>query len=227
MCTEQCRKGPSSLALPSAERTDQAVDHEEQTTRRTRGRPESFDRRAVVADAVRAFWAGGHDGTSLDAIERATGVDRSTLYNSFGGKSGLYRSAAAAYVDQVVDHLCAGLVDGTATDLGDVLTFLDLLEQAVTSEEHPPGCLIVNDLTDDAHDRDATDRYLEVLRSGFRGALVRAGIHDQTRRAQRADALTALVVGANATARHDIGAARSMIEGARSTVREWAGEQAP
>ena len=186
----------------------------------------SFDRDAVIADAVRAFWVAGHDGTSLGAIERATGIDRSTLYNSFGGKTGLYRSAAAAYVDQIVTHMCSALTSGTATDLGDVFAFLDLLEEVTTSDEHPAGCLIVNDLAADSHDREATDRYLSLLQAGFDAALARSGTDDPARRARRAHALTALVVGINATARHDTDAAASMIDGARSMVREWAGGEA-
>jgi AcrR family transcriptional regulator len=60
------------------------------------GRRPGFDSEAVVAAAIVAFWAKGFEATTLSDLEAATGVDRSSIYNSFGGKEGLYRSAAAA-----------------------------------------------------------------------------------------------------------------------------------
>ena len=188
-----------------------------------RGRPQQFDRDTVVDGALHAFWSSGYDLTSLSTLEAATGVDRSTLYNSFGGKSGLYETAAARYVDNVSTFVCEPIA--SPAGLGAVLSFLDRLDEVTASTEYPHGCFIVNDLASDAHDRAATDRYLAQLRDGFDAALQAGGVDDDSVRGERAAALTAIVLGVNAAANHDTATARAMIDGARSIVRSWEDER--
>ena len=52
-------------------------------------RPRSFDQYAVVNAAMQAFWSGGLATTSVDELLQATGLARSSLYNSFGNRDGM------------------------------------------------------------------------------------------------------------------------------------------
>lgn len=180
----------------------------QKSTRPRRGRPPAYDRDAVLAGALSAFWTNGVAHTTLRDLEDATGADRSTLYNSFGGRAGLHRSAAAAYVDRLAQELFAPMADGT-DGLADVDRFLARLADLLASDETPPGCLIVNDLTDDGRDHEASQRYLDALRTGLRAALSRAadtGEVDVERVEDLTDTLLAAVIGANAVGRHAGGA---------------------
>ncbi len=187
---------------------------------RPRGRPAAFDRDDVVRRAMQAFWREGFDATSLSRLEEATGTDRSTLYSSFGGKRGLHRSAAAAYVEQTIDELFEPLVHGSADDLSDVTSFLRRLGAVLGSDEYPAGCFIVNDLGASSSDDAATDRYLDALRAGLRSAVARAG-WDADVVEERSDVLTTSVIGINALARRDAELAVSMLEQAISLVDRW------
>jgi TetR/AcrR family transcriptional repressor of nem operon len=194
------------------------------STPKRAGRPPSFDREAVVSSATQAFWAKGYADTTLGDLEAATGVDRSTLYNSFDGKAGLYRSATAAYLDQAECLLFVSLHEGSG-GLDDVLTFLERLGSQYTAGTNPPGCLIVNDMADETEGA-ATVRYLELLRDGLLAALARAESAGESSGGQvesRAQLLAAAVVGVNLVNRTttDTGTTMSTLNGLRAEVESW------
>ncbi|NOX23180.1 MAG: TetR/AcrR family transcriptional regulator [Actinobacteria bacterium] len=161
------------------------------------GRPVLYDREAVVSAAMLVFWEKGFSATTLHDLEEATGVDRSTLYNSFDGKRGLFCSAAAAYVDLAEEQLFERLYGGT-DGIADIVDLFDRID-AMFESDTPTGCLIVTDMgavTDPA----TTRRYLEHLEGGLRAALERAAIAgqiDSNRCEQRCRLLIAAVIGLN------------------------------
>jgi len=191
-------------------------------TRPQSGRPRRFDEADVVAKAVTTFWSHGFEGTTLDELERTTGVDRSTIYNSFGGKAGLYRQAATEYVRRGDDHLFLPLTDGEE-GLADIIAFLDLLEAIQNDDSYPPGCLIINDLATPANE-EVTDHYLAAINTGLRMAMERSNRTDQTdpsKNSSRRESLLAAIIGANLTHRRDPAAAATMMEGLRGLVHAW------
>lgn len=186
------------------------------------GRPRRFAEADVVAEAVTMFWSHGYDGTTLDLLERATGVDRSTIYNSFGGKAGLYEQAASAYVQRGNDHLFVPLSHGEE-GLADIIAFLDLLEEIQLDDTYPLGCLIINDLAAPAND-DVTDEYLAAIDTGLKMAIERSNRTDGTdprHNSSRRESLLAAIIGANLTHRRDPTAAAKMMEGLRRVVGTW------
>jgi TetR/AcrR family transcriptional repressor of nem operon len=177
-----------------------------------------------VATAITAFWAKGFEATTLTDLEAATGVDRSSIYNSFGGKEGLYRSAAAAYVDSAEEVLFEPLHRGTA-GAADIVEFLDRLGENLGAGTNPQGCLIVNDMAA-AVDHQATERYLTRLEGGLRAALRRASQSGEISAdmiTQRCQLLTAAILGVNITHRNDRSGtrARNLIDALRSEVTSW------
>lgn len=71
-------------------------------------RVESFDRTAVLQDAMKVFWANGYNATSMQDLVNATGLNRSSLYNSFGDKMDLYRASLKEYTGNTQQQLqCA------------------------------------------------------------------------------------------------------------------------
>lgn len=62
-----------------------------------RGRPRTFDRNEALRRAMQLFWERGYEGTSLDALTRAMGINRPSLYAAFGCKEALFREAVALY----------------------------------------------------------------------------------------------------------------------------------
>lgn len=161
-----------------------------------RGRPANFDRDQVIAGAIEAFFRKGFEATTLSDLEDATGVDRSTLYNSFGGKAGLYSSATSAYLTIAENQLFDPLLTGTDDGYSDILEFLARLKYGLTSPDATPGCLIVNDMAAGS-DPTAAKRYRELLGRGLRLALARTDDMNASRQGQRSELLSTSVLGVN------------------------------
>jgi TetR/AcrR family transcriptional regulator, copper-responsive repressor len=63
------------------------------------GRPKTFSREEVLAKAVPVFWEHGFADTSVQELERATGVNKSGLYAEFAGKEDLFLHALHYYLE--------------------------------------------------------------------------------------------------------------------------------
>lgn len=69
----------------------------EETPKRPRGRPRSFDRDEALDAAVLVFWGKGYDGSSIEDLTRAMGINRPSLYSTFGNKRDLFIEAIDRY----------------------------------------------------------------------------------------------------------------------------------
>lgn len=110
---------------------------------RPRGRPRKFDRDEALDGAVRAFWANGFDGASLDVLTKAMGVNRPSLYASFGNKHDLFMEA----VDRYASSFAGGAVKALYAE-ADIRTavaafFVEII-RSVASDGEARGCLIAN-----------------------------------------------------------------------------------
>ena len=191
-----------------------------------RGRPPQFDTETVVMAAIDAFMDKGFDATTLSDLEAATGVDRSTLYNSFGGKAGLYDQATSLYLRRFRAGILGPLHDNTDGDgLDDVLEFLNQLETWLPAQEGPLGCLIVNDMAAGSAP-EAAGVYQDALATGLRVALARAAHAGQTSSEMidaRVSTIFAAVIGINLirTQTTDGRQIADLISGLRREVESW------
>ena len=62
------------------------------------GRPKSFSREEVLEKAMPVFWKRGFADTTLQELERATGVNKSGLYTEFRGKEDLFVACLRHYL---------------------------------------------------------------------------------------------------------------------------------
>jgi len=102
-------------------------------------RPQAFDSDAVIHAAMHMFWAHGTHRISVDDLLKATGLARSSLYNSFGGKQALFEHAIARYVQQQVDHF-RKMLEGRPLQVALQIVF----ERAAEDNYQDKGCLLVN-----------------------------------------------------------------------------------
>ena len=103
------------------------------------GKPQ-FDEAAVVAAALEVFWRHGYAAASIQQLTEATGLSRSSLYQRFQDKDGLFREALAAYTARVLQRAGAAAVASTARGRLEAL-----LREFLPKEgraKRPPGCLL-------------------------------------------------------------------------------------
>ncbi|ALG08468.1 TetR/AcrR family transcriptional regulator [Kibdelosporangium phytohabitans] len=105
-------------------------------------RPKAFDERAAIGRAMDAFWVGGYEGTSTQALCAATGLGRSSIYNTFTSKHELFLRAFDQYSERGFRSRKALLEAGGAA----IERFRALFDFTIAEEvEHPGrGCFVVN-----------------------------------------------------------------------------------
>ncbi|MFF5036455.1 TetR/AcrR family transcriptional regulator [Nocardia salmonicida] len=136
-------------------------------------RPKEFDEHRAVDAAMRAFWSAGYEATSTQDLCTATGLGRSSIYNTFTSKRDLFERALRHYITMKNTPLF-DLLDSDAPARERISAVLHRAADAPDTE--PTGCLVVNSIVELApHDADIK-------------ATLRA---DQER---RLDALTATIV---------------------------------
>ncbi len=162
-------------------------------------RPREFDRKTVLASATDVFWAQGYAGTSLDDLDRATGLNRGSLYNAFGDKHGLYLECLDLYGGHEIGAAVT-LLENTSADRPAIRALFTSAVDAVRLRDDRRGCLLCNAAIELApHDRDVEQKVVEHL-GRLRTAFTTALEHDGSTRsrsdiASLSDHLTASYMG--------------------------------
>jgi TetR/AcrR family transcriptional regulator, transcriptional repressor for nem operon len=165
-----------------------------------------FDPDVVLEQVERLFWQRGAASTGIAEVVAATGLSRSSLYATFGGKQELYVRALRRYVERRSQPVFQALTDD-ARGLRAIEGFFDRLIEARCAGEHARwGCMVSNAHAGaeggDPEVRGVLDRHQERLRAALRQAL---GTADDLRPGLDLDAtaemLTLLAYGVNLRSR--------------------------
>lgn len=108
---------------------------------RTAGRPRAFDPEAALDDAMRIFWRNGYEGASLSDLTKAMGINRPSLYATFGDKEELFRKVVERYSNGPGSYIGAALALPTARQAIEAL-LLGAVDSN-TCPEYPAGCLMI------------------------------------------------------------------------------------
>jgi len=102
-------------------------------------RPRKFDA-AVVKTALRdVFWQHGYDGTSYADIMAATGLNKGSLYASFGDKRALYQHAISNYTNTQVVPAVTMLGDETLSPKDRIMGLFNSLVQMQKAKQSSLG----------------------------------------------------------------------------------------
>ena len=104
------------------------------------GRPKKFSREEVLEKAMPVFWKHGFAGTSLQELERATGVNKSGLYTEFRDKEDLFVACLRHYLESQGKR---GLLTKEPLGWKNVETFL---KNGPLSKGEQQGCFSVNSM---------------------------------------------------------------------------------
>lgn len=106
-------------------------------------RHKEFDRNTALEKAMDLFWAKGYEATSIQNLVEAMGVNRGSLYATFGDKRALHL--------EVLDHYCAkeiarafGALDEPGPIKPAIRQLFDEVVERSATEHDMRGCLIDN-----------------------------------------------------------------------------------
>src|ERR1700755_3408890 len=108
------------------------------------GRPKNFSREEVLEKAMPVFWTRGFSDTSLQDLERATGVNKSGLYTEFRDKEDLFVACLRHYLESQEKR---GLLTREPLGWNNVESFL---RNGPLHKGEQQGCFSVKSLSESA-----------------------------------------------------------------------------
>jgi AcrR family transcriptional regulator len=132
-------------------------------------RPKSFDEQRALEQAMHLFWRNGYEGTSLTELTEAMGINRPSLYATFGNKEALFRRAMDLYAKGPGAAVAAALAAKTAREVVEQL--FRVYAEAPSDPKRPRGCLMVNGALRCSTEAEPVRLELEGRRAGAIAAL--------------------------------------------------------
>ena len=115
-----------------------------------RGRPRAFEPDVALSKATDAFRDGGFAATSLDDLSEAMGINRPSLYGTFGGKRDLFLKAYERYRQDMNTAFAVAFVPGLSLRKTLEKVYAIAIDNYLSGENGPRGCFTVMTATSEA-----------------------------------------------------------------------------
>ncbi len=109
-------------------------------------RPVEFEYNDVLTNAMEQFWREGFEASSVQKLLDVTGINRGTLYNSFGDKDTFFKACLDHYNKLIAKDLDASLNNADLAPWAAIEKYFDLAVLSVSNKQRSMGCLLVNSL---------------------------------------------------------------------------------
>ncbi|MFD2100532.1 TetR/AcrR family transcriptional regulator [Flagellimonas iocasae] len=110
-------------------------------------RTKQFNEEEILKKAMELFWERGFHATSIQNLVTCLGINRASLYDTFGGKEELFNKVFTYYRKKNGDTLRSTLEQEKSVKAGFCRLFEDAIEKAQTDTAQK-GCFVVNTTTE-------------------------------------------------------------------------------
>ncbi|MFC4097577.1 TetR/AcrR family transcriptional regulator [Euzebyella saccharophila] len=161
-------------------------------------RKKAYIESEVIEKAMNLFWRNGYETTSMQMLEKEMGINKFSIYASFGSKNGVFLESLECYKAKL-NGLLTKLKESEKGVTSIKTYFYDFLDFS-KNNEFGKGCLITNTANEIGEDADAeikkvlTDFTSEV-RGIFKESLQKETSFSQTSLNQKADYLIIAMFG--------------------------------
>jgi AcrR family transcriptional regulator len=186
-------------------------------------RPRSFSTDNAVEAAAAVFWSKGYRDTAISDLERATGLNRSSLYSAFGTKQAIFGLALQWYLRGFISPRLAPM-ERAGADLGDIERFFTGLAAFFRAGgQARQGCLMINTIAEDEGRGTLLDGRAQAFRDRLSAAFANAmaGRYESRAAFEQAQLLTAATFGIWLAARIDPASAAQTCDATAARVRSW------
>ncbi|HDY83121.1 MAG: hypothetical protein DRQ45_02625 [Gammaproteobacteria bacterium] len=140
-------------------------------------RTKQFDERQALVSAMLVFWEKGYEATSINDLEQAMGLKRTSIYNTFGNKSAIFERVMSCYKESVMAALFVEL--DSAPDIREgVRRMLNGALDIHFDEDNPGGCLVVLSIVEsgqhDEQSQASMQQTIQELKSALQKRLSKA-----------------------------------------------------
>jgi len=147
-------------------------------------RTREFDERQALVSAMLVFWEKGYEGTSIQDLEEAMGLKRTSIYNAFGNKRQVFNRILDCYKESVMSALFEAM--DSAPDIREGIR--RLLYAALDihfDEDRPGGCLVVLSVLESGqHDAKSSDTLAQTIHD------LKTGLQQRLKKAKQAGELS-------------------------------------
>ena len=117
-------------------------------------RPKEFDPDAAAQEAMEAFWEHGYNATSVNDLLAEMGLNRGSLYGTFGDKKQLFLAALEKYQDQNV-AMIREVLERPGSARQAIVALMEVAVERCTGDGAERGCLAAKAAMELApHDKD-------------------------------------------------------------------------
>lgn len=112
-------------------------------------RPKQFDPEVALLKAMNLFWERGYNATSIEELVQAMGINRASLYSTYGDKRSLFLQAITCYRNKTLTPQIQQMVNS-----GDILTYLErmldphTINDPCSETQLTLGCFLANCVTE-------------------------------------------------------------------------------
>lgn len=105
-------------------------------------RNKEFDEKQVLEAAMKTFWQKGYSATSMQDLEKAMDLKRSSIYNAFGDKRSIFKKSIDLYIENIQELLTTTLTSASSCKEA-IQNWLNAIIDIQFSKDVPDGCLII------------------------------------------------------------------------------------
>lgn len=125
-----------------------------------------FDESEVLTKAMNLFWKQGYAATSVQDLVSHLGINRASLYDTFGDKEQLFKKSFELYRKNNIEGLKQFFDTQNNVREGFARLFENAIEEAINDEDRK-GCFVVNTTTELVPNDDSITVTLEDNKSDF------------------------------------------------------------
>jgi AcrR family transcriptional regulator len=105
-------------------------------------RKKEYIEEVVIDKAMHLFWRNGYENTSMQMLEKEMGINKFSIYASFGNKHGVFMKSLKAY--KAKSNILFNQFKNASNGVEDIKQFFYNSVSAPYNEENKKGCLITN-----------------------------------------------------------------------------------
>jgi AcrR family transcriptional regulator len=106
------------------------------------GRKKEFDKQEALVEAMKVFWKKGYLGASLTDLIQAMGINKPSMYATFGNKEQLFLTVTEHYLTHFAAPSVVHLSDESLTPKQGLKAFLMASIENQCRDDTPRGCFI-------------------------------------------------------------------------------------
>ncbi len=127
---------------------------------------ETFNREQVLDQATNVFHNKGYNATSMQDLVDVTGLNRSSIYNSFGSKLDIFFECLKLY-QELSKEAFSKIIKDSKCPMQAIESIFELYLNEITKDKENKGCLISNCTAEMGNQKQSIATFLSANQDGF------------------------------------------------------------